>query len=301
MFVQGNTSQSIRQLKAQFTDKGKQITDAVFGAGVKSEKQLGAGVFNVFGRGENGFNVSSIQFALHYMFENNESLQNFLTNISECTQVEGYFIGTCFDGKKIFNLLKDKKVNESYTIMNGDKKITEITKKYDRDEFETNNDCVGYSIEVYQESINKVFKEYLVNFDYLDQLMENYGFARLTDDELKRINLPNSVGSFSDLYYLMETELKMNPRNANKYGQSTKISDQEKAVSFLNNYFIYKKNRPVDIQDVKKAMLEKNESEIKGEIEQALIAQQTVKSVVQNKTRPVAVKKPRKAKLKIEE
>ena len=300
MFIQGNASQNIKKLKAQFSDKGKQITDAVFGVASKNEKLLGKGVFNIYGKGENGFNVSSIQFAMHYMFENNNSLQNFLTNVSECTQIGGYFIGTCFNGKKIFDILKDKKENESYTIMSGDKKITEITKRYDRKEFDDNNSCLGYSIDVYQESINKVFREYLVNFDYLDNLMQNYGFVKLTDDELKRINIPNSVGSFSELYYIMEEEINKNAGNKNKYGQANNLTDKEKEVSFLNNYFIYKKNRPVDINDIGNALADKSDTEIKDDIEESLIAQQTVKTV-QKKSVKKPVKKDKKIKLVIPE
>ena len=300
MFIQGNASQNIKKLKAQFSDKGKQITDAVFGVASKNEKLLGKGVFNIYGKGENGFNVSSIQFAMHYMFENNNSLQNFLTNVSECTQIGGYFIGTCFNGKKIFDILKDKKENESYTIMSDDKKITEITKRYDRKEFDDNNSCLGYSIDVYQESINKVFREYLVNFDYLDNLMQNYGFVKLTDDELKRINIPNSVGSFSELHYIMEEEINKNAANKNKYGQANNLTDKEKEVSFLNNYFIYKKNRPVDINDIGNALADKSDTEIKDDIEESLIAQQTVKTV-QKKSVKKPVKKDKKIKLVIPE
>ena len=73
MFIQGNAGLNIRKLDAQFTDKGKQITEAVFGNGPKDEKLLGKGVYNIYGKGEGGFNVSSIQFALHYMFENNNT------------------------------------------------------------------------------------------------------------------------------------------------------------------------------------------------------------------------------------
>ena len=300
MFIQGNASQNIKKLKAQFSDKGKQITDAVFGVASKNEKLLGKGVFNIYGKGENGFNVSSIQFAMHYMFENNNSLQNFLTNVSECTQIGGYFIGTCFNGKKIFDILKDKKENESYTIMSDDKKITEITKRYDRKDFDDNNSCLGYSIDVYQESINKVFREYLVNFDYLDNLMQNYGFVKLTDDELKRINIPNSVGSFSELHYIMEEEINKNAANKNKYGQANNLTDKEKEVSFLNNYFIYKKNRPVDINDIGNALADKSDTEIKDDIEESLIAQQTVKTV-QKKSLKKPVKKDKKIKLVIPE
>ena len=51
-----------------------------------------------------------------------------------------------------------------------------ITKEYDNTTFDANVDSLGYKINVYQESINKSFVEYLVNFDYFKQLMYNYGF-----------------------------------------------------------------------------------------------------------------------------
>ena len=40
----------------------------------------------------------------------------------------------------------------------------EIEKEYSSDEFEDNETSIGYRINVFQESINKVFGEYLVNF-----------------------------------------------------------------------------------------------------------------------------------------
>ena len=55
-------------------------------------------------------------------------------------------------------------------------KLWSIQKEYDSDTFENNETSVGYAINVYQESINKAFREYLVNFTYLTHLMENYGF-----------------------------------------------------------------------------------------------------------------------------
>ena len=184
--------------------------------------------------------------------------------------------------------------------MSDDKKITEITKRYDRKDFDDNNSCLGYSIDVYQESINKVFREYLVNFDYLDNLMQNYGFVKLTDDELKRINIPNSVGSFSELHYIMEEEINKNAANKNKYGQANNLTDKEKEVSFLNNYFIYKKNIHVDINDIGNALADKSDTEIKDDIEESLIAQQTVKTV-QKKSLKKPVKKDKKIKLVIPE
>ena len=123
LFIHGNSSLNIKNLSAQYSDKGKQITNAVFGEGPKSEEIIGKGVAKSYGKGSEGFNISSIQFAIHYMFENNNILNNFLTNIAECTKLGGYFIGTSYDGKKIFELLKDVKENDSVTIFDHDKKI----------------------------------------------------------------------------------------------------------------------------------------------------------------------------------
>ena len=297
MFIQGNAALNIKKLQAQYTDKGKQITEAIFGNGPKDEKTLGKGVYNIYGKGDGGFNISSIQFALHYMFESNTLLQNFLTNLSECTALNGIVIGTCFDGKKIFELLKDKKDNESFIIMKDDKKITQITKKYDFGTFENNISSIGYGIEVYQESINKVFKEYLVNFDYFHQLMEDYGFAKLTEDELKRIELPSSVGSFEILYNKMLDEIEKNPRKKNNYGSALKMSDEEKIISFANNYFIYKKVRNIDIVDANNILTNETEEQKKEEYVETLKSKKVIEEEKNNlegqtiKTKPKKIKK----------
>ena len=74
----------------------------IFGIGEKNEKKLGKGVYKHFGKGKEGFNITSCQFALHYFFENVGILNNFLQNVSDCTKVGGYFIGCCYDGDKLF-------------------------------------------------------------------------------------------------------------------------------------------------------------------------------------------------------
>ena len=40
-------------------------------------------------------------------------------------------------------------------LVENDIKLWEITKKYDRDRFNDDSSCVGYAIDVYQDSINK--------------------------------------------------------------------------------------------------------------------------------------------------
>ena len=129
------------------------------------------------GKGEGGFDVVSNQFSLHYFFENAQILNSFLRNISECCKVGGYFIGTSYDGRRVFQKLENKKIGEGIFVMHRKQKIWEIKKQYSQTTFENNASSLGYKIDVYQESINKVFSEYLVNYDYLTRLLENYGFT----------------------------------------------------------------------------------------------------------------------------
>ena len=161
----------------------------------------------------------------------------------------------------LFNLLSDKQENQSVSIMEGNNKIWEITKRYDRSEFESNTSCVGYGIDVYQESINKTFREYLVNFPFLTKILEDFGFEPLSPTEAKRMKLPTGIGSFRQLYGLMEQEVKRNPDDRNDYGTAMRMTAGEKKISFLNQYFIYKKVRDVDASKVANMLLNQQESE----------------------------------------
>jgi hypothetical protein len=270
LFVNGNSSANIRSGIAMLNDKAMQITRAVFGEGAKNEEKLGKGVYRQYGVGESGFDISSCQFALHYFFENIQTFQNYMRNLAECTKLNGYFIGTSYDGKKIFNLLKNKKEGESEYIYDDDVKVWEIQKEYSETIFEDDVTSLGYKINVYQESINKMFPEYLINFDYLDRILENYGFRLITRDEAKEIGLPNGSGMFQDLYSLMEEEVKRDRYKISEYENALKMTAYEKKISFLNRYFVYKKIAHVNAEKVSIELMEetmsegKEKKEIKG-------------------------------------
>jgi len=255
LFVNGNSSSNIKSGEGIYTEKYKQIVKAIFGEGTKTEAYLGKGVYKNFGKVKNGFNISSIQFAIHYMFENITSLNGFLKNVAECTCLNGYFIGTCYDGSKIFNMLEQIKKGESISHFNGDNKIWQITKQFDNLEFNNDETSLGLAIDIYQETINKTFREYLVNFEYLTRVLENYGFVLLSSDELKSINLQHSIGSFQYLFENMKQEIKSSKYNQKKYGTALNMSEAEKTISFLNKYFIFKKIRNIstDIELSKKS------------------------------------------------
>ena len=252
LFVNGNSGLNIRSGEALLNEKAIQITKAVFGQGPKNK--LGPAVERQYGKGDSGFDVSSCQFAIHYMFENNNTLHQFLRNIAECTRLNGYFVGTCYDGKTIFNKLQKKQIDEGVEIYENDKKIWQIIKQYPEEKMEDESSCVGYKIQVYQESINKLIPEYLVNFDYLNRLMEDYGFVLMTRDDAKRMGLPESSGMFIELFNAMMDEVSRYP-NKKEYGEATHMSRFEKEISFLNRYFVYKKVRSVDAAKVANSFL----------------------------------------------
>ena len=250
LFVNGNSSFNIRNGEAMLNDKAKQITKAIFGTEVKNEEKLGKGVFKQYAKGEKGFNVSSCQFAVHYFLENPTTLKGFMRNIAECTQKDGYFIGTAYDGKQIFNLLRDKKNGESVQIVEDGQKVWEVTKGYDSTEFEADSSSIGYKIDVYQDSINKTFSEYLINFEYLDRIFGIYGFKLVDRDEAQSLGLPEGSGLFQELYNQMLLEIQKNRYIAKDFGNAVNMSDYEKKISFLNRYFVYKKIRDVNAEKI---------------------------------------------------
>ena len=260
LFVHGNSSQNIRNGSAFLNDKAIQITQAIFGNGTKDKEIIGPGVSRQFGKGQEGFNVSSCQFAMHYFFKNPDTVQGFLRNLSECTKYQGYFIGTAYDGKTIFDILKKKNPGESVQILEDGKKIWEIIKSYDHNKFLDDSSSIGYRIDVYQESINQLIPEYLINFNYLERIMLNYGFQIIDLDEAKSLGLPQGCGFFSELFDEMTNEITKNKFKASNYGLAPNMTKYEKKISFLNKYFVFKKiNKHVNAEQVQLELGEYNE------------------------------------------
>tara|TARA_B100000035_G_scaffold314470_2_gene330828 strand:- start:1236 stop:4778 length:3543 start_codon:yes stop_codon:yes gene_type:complete len=245
LFLNGNSGANIKSGDAFSNTKNKNIMNAILGIGTKNESTLGKGVYKNYGIAHNGFNISSIMFALHYMFEKEEILNEFLKNIAQNTAINGYFIGCCFDGKKIFKMLESIENNESISLFKNNKKIWQITKKYDYKSFDDDESSLGYAIDIYQESINKTIREYLVNFDYLVRVLENYGFVALNDSEIRNINMPSSITNFELMYNQMVGDLEKDKQLKNLIGNSLNMSSEEKQISFLNNCFVFKKVRNI--------------------------------------------------------
>lgn len=276
LFVTGNSSKNIRSGTNMFSDKANQITKSVFGT-ISVDKSLGPAVARQQGKGHNGFDVSSCQFAIHYMFENKGTFYNFIRNIAECTKLYGYFIATCYDGRTIFNMLKRKQEGESKEIYVDDKKVWSVTKQYDATTFEDNESCLGYKIDVYQDSINQSLPEYLVNFDFLTSTMDKYGFSLLSREEARQMKLPEGSGMFSELFNLMENEVKRHPEKESDYKDALLMRNYEKDISFLNRFFIYKKTSTRNAEKLTNSLLNQLQGEEEIELAGTMLAREAVK------------------------
>lgn len=297
LFVNGDSGRNIRDGVAINSEKQREITFQVFGSKPKAEK-YGRGVEKSYGRGKNGFDMSVCMFALHYFFKDAKTLENFVKNVSECTKIGGHFVGCCFDGKKLFELLKDKPKGEGVTLRKHhrgeDKKIWEIIKDYDQEVFEDDETSLGYTVSVYQDSINKYFDEFLVNFDYFERVMENQGFKLLTDDELSELGFPSSSGNFKALFEQTRIKAEQDSYYRRKIGKTLQMNDNEKFISFLNRYFIFKKVLNVPIKDVKLSEVDvavELETKMKSDIEEKSVqTQPNVKKTTKRTTKKLKKK-----------
>ena len=163
------------------------------------------------------FDLVSCQFAIHYMFGSEETLDNFCKNVNDVMKPGGYFIGTCLDGNKVASTLEKDPIVEGIIEENI---VWRIEKKYDAE----NTSVYGRTIDVYMESIGKVSTEYLVCLNELERKLEKFNIKILTKKDLQSLNLQNSINGFESLY-------------SSKYD----MNQQLKTYSFMNTWFVFKK------------------------------------------------------------
>jgi hypothetical protein len=181
-------------------------------------------------------------------------------------------------------------------ITESNKKICEITKRYSDSGFPEDESSIGYPIDVFQETINKTFREYLVNFQYLIRSLENYGFVLINNEEAHQLGLPNSSGLFNELFAMMENEIKQNPKRKFDYKDAFKMSNAEKSLSFINRYFVFKKMISVRANEIEKQFLNKSSWDLK-EDDELIGLNREVENVM--KQQPAFTGKIKKLRVKI--
>ena len=191
------------------------------------------------------FPIVSLQFALHYFFEHQSSLTGLLNNVNDNLQVGGLFIGTCLDGKRLAERLRDR------TYIQGEQDsrlLWKIEREYSDSELPDTEGCLHRQIQVYMASIGKTHPEYLVNFDYLRQVLAEhpYYLEPLTANEAARIGLPSSYRStgesagtisFADIASEIPDTEDFQRKNVSA------MSASERSLSYLNCAFVFRKKK----------------------------------------------------------
>lgn len=236
-FLIGDSSLNLVNGEAGATQEEKDMMRSIFGVtepeGVVPPyiQQNFAGLYRRSTDGGGGTDVAACMFALHYFFENEEKLSGFLQNLADTVKVGGYFVGACFDGNRVFNLLTNEKMGHSVVGKENDVPIWTITKQYSNEELTDDDDSVGLGIDVEFISIGATHREYLVPFEYFRKRMRAIGFETLTTSELKEFGLRNSTNTFDRSYAMAEKEGKTYSMTA----------EAVKEYSFLHRWFIFKR------------------------------------------------------------
>jgi hypothetical protein len=189
-------------------------------------------LLNVYDIFKTQFTAVSCMFAIHYMFKNENTLDNFVSNINMLLKKDGFFFGTCLDGFMVDRSLNDNK--EVRGVIN-DKTVWLIEKNYDNYDINIPINNIGKKINVYMETINQKIEEYLVDYELLKLKLSKYDIKPLNEEDLKKIKMEDfktSSGSFEEIYDFY----KKNPKN-----KINKMDLVHKDYSFLNRWFIFKK------------------------------------------------------------
>ena len=171
---------------------------------------------------KNSFDIVSSQFSLSYFWDSEIMIRSLIQNVSDSLKIGGYFIGTCFNSRRVLELLQGKKeVKKSM----GDKVIWSIKKLYRSFKYNTDKPNFNKKIEIYIKSIGKSIEENLVNMDYMIKLCSEYKLEIVKNEDFSKL--------FEDM-----------SKNSNYKNIYSNFTNSEKEFSFLNDMFIFKKTEP---------------------------------------------------------
>ena len=224
MLILGTATKNIVNGDCAFDNINKYYLDVLYGRAKGNTNKLR----KMEGVGLDGFDVITCMYAIHYMMNDETSLDNFLRNVSENLNDQGYFVGTCLDGMEIIKELGSK------TEINGDingKSVFFIRKEsYDPNAYK--NITVGNKITVFFETFAGTFSENLVNKSYLKEKAKTHN--------LKLVEFKPFLEEPGNMLSKYEADGdKMSRENVKKIRGSNAMMMWAK----FNRYFIFQKVR----------------------------------------------------------
>lgn len=192
---------------------------------------------------EKKFDIINSQFAIHYIFDSPDSVDNLIYNVKNYLKTDGYLICTLFDAKQVMNLFAGKDTFTSwYTDDEGQRaKFFEIVKKFNGEI----KDEPGMAIDVHMGWVSqegKYITEYLVSPKLMIKTMEKAGCV-LVDTDLF-VNTYN----INREWFTEVIEHEENPKNkkfyknvAQFYGDLKGGDKESKIWNDLYRFYVFKK------------------------------------------------------------
>jgi ribA/ribD-fused uncharacterized protein len=211
------------------------------------------------------FDVISCQFAMHYACETEEIFRAFAKNLQKYGK--DVLFGTCSDGKSIYSLLAGRRAY----LFGSEKQVSgEYTKEYD--DRETWTEEFGMPVKVFLESFDKPAIEYLVPFEKVTSILEEYGW------DLVETNL------FSEIY-AGQTRITLTP--------------EQQTFSFLNRTFVFKRSSTrKDKEDDSEGKQSKSDSPIENVTEASTSIEEKAETESDDRKLDSEPTKPVKRKLR---
>jgi SAM-dependent methyltransferase len=213
-------------------DKNKQYINTIFGETEKDKSMK--------------FDIISSQFALHYLFKDENTFNNLCENVNKLLKPNGYFVITTMDGDLVHKELEKKNglIESYYTNKEGTKKkFFHVQARYD---LKSNINKTGIAIDFYnscfQEEGNSMV-EYLITKKFITEEFKKKCNLELVESE----NFENIYNTFKP--FLMGTskfEENLNTREyfgkvAKFYNLNDEVNKASFELSRLNKLYVFQK------------------------------------------------------------
>jgi hypothetical protein len=189
------------------------------------------------------YDIINCQFALHYLFGTEYSVNNFTNIIKYNLKKDGYFICTLFDPYQVSKILNKNDVFTSYyTDDEGQKtKFFEIIKKFNGEI----KDEPGQLIDVHMSWISepgKYLSEYFVTEKFLVKNMEKAGCVLYDTDYFHNIYNINKEWFLNVINHEENVKNKKFYMESRKFYEELKGADKESLIwNELFRFYIFKK------------------------------------------------------------
>ena len=189
------------------------------------------------------FDIINSQFAIHYLFDSIESVNNLITTVKTYLKKDGYLICTLFDPKQVLTILNTKDTFTSfYTDDDGQRsKFFELVKKFEGDI----KDEPGMAIDVHMGWVSqegKYITEYLVTPELLTSSMEKAGCVLVDTDLFANIYALNKEWFTTVIDYEENPKNKKFYKSVAQFYSELKGADKESKIwNDLYRFYVFKK------------------------------------------------------------